>query len=446
MALRKQLGSIGTSALLFPGKRRSSFKLTVGGKPIDVSRTTVSRIFLTCAALMLALIAGSAFSQKKYGPGVTDTEIKMGQTYPYSGPLSAYSTIAKATVAYLAKINAEGGINGRKLRLISLDDAYNQAKTVEQTRKLVEQDEVLFIFNSLGTPTNTAVHKYLNAKKVPHLFVGSGATKWGDPQNYPWTIGGIQLAYQAEARIYANYILQTRPAAKIAVLYQNDDLGKDYLKGLKDGLADKAASLIVAESTFEPADPTVDSQVVALRRSGADTFVSITSPKAAAQAIRKAADIGWKPLYIQSLISSSVETVLKPAGLSNSIGVISVGFAKDPTDPQWADDVAVVEWRAWMKQYNPEANLAEILNVTGYNYGQTLVQVLKQCGDDLSRENVMRQAANLHDFQLPMFIPGIKINTSATDYYPVEQGRMMRFDGTRWVRFGPILDARVNGK
>ena len=401
---------------------------------------SILRALVLLTDVLLAVGSGAALADKKYGPGVTDTEIKIGQTYPYSGPLSGYATIARAETAYFAKINAEGGINGRKINLISLDDGFSPPKTVEQTRRLVEQEEVLFIFGSLGTATNTAIHKYMNAKKVPHIFLATGATKWGDPQNYPWTMGGVQLAYQSEAHIYAKYILLNKPAAKIAVLYQNDDLGKDYLKGLKDGLGAKASQMIVAESTYEAADPTVDSQIVSLQTSGADTFLSITTPKAAGQAIRKVYDMGWKPLYIQALISSSVETVLKSAGLEKSVGIISVAIIKDPTDPQWADDPALKDYQAWMKQYFSDGNIADGLNVAGYTIAQTLVQVLKQCGEDLTRENVMRQAANLKDLALPMLIPGIKVNTSPTDFYPIEQGQMMRFDGKRWVLFGPILD------
>jgi len=401
---------------------------------------SILRALVLLTDVLLAVGSGAALADKKYGPGVTDTEIKIGQTYPYSGPLSGYATIARAETAYFAKINAEGGINGRKINLISLDDGFSPPKTVEQTRRLVEQEEVLFIFGSLGTATNTAIHKYMNAKKVPHIFLATGATKWGDPQNYPWTMGGVQLAYQSEAHIYAKYILLNKPAAKIAVLYQNDDLGKDYLKGLKDGLGAKASQMIVAESSYEAADPTVDSQIVSLQTSGADTFLSITTPKAAGQAIRKVYDMGWKPLYIQALISSSVETVLKPAGLEKSLGIISVAIIKDPTDPQWADDPALKDYQAWMKQYFSDGNIADGLNVAGYTIAQTLVQVLKQCGEDLTRENVMRQAANLKDLALPMLIPGIKVNTSPTDFYPIEQGQMMRFDGKRWVLFGPILD------
>jgi len=401
---------------------------------------SILRALVLLTDVLLAVGSGAALADKKYGPGVTDTEIKIGQTYPYSGPLSGYATIARAETAYFAKINAEGGINGRKINLISLDDGFSPPKTVEQTRRLVEQEEVLFIFGSLGTATNTAIHKYMNAKKVPHIFLATGATKWGDPQNYPWTMGGVQLAYQSEAHIYAKYILLNKPAAKIAVLYQNDDLGKGYLKGLKDGLGAKASQMIVAESSYEAADPTVDSQIVSLQTSGADTFLSITTPKAAGQAIRKVYDMGWKPLYIQALISSSVETVLKPAGLEKSLGIISVAIIKDPTDPQWADDPALKDYQAWMKQYFSDGNIADGLNVAGYTIAQTLVQVLKQCGEDLTRENVMRQAANLKDLALPMLIPGIKVNTSPTDFYPIEQGQMMRFDGKRWVLFGAILD------
>jgi ABC-type branched-subunit amino acid transport system substrate-binding protein len=387
---------------------------------------------------MSAWLILPAWAEKKYGPGVTDTEIKIGQTYPYSGPLSGYATIAKAQAAYFAKINAEGGINGRKIKFISVDDAYQPPKTVEQTRRLIEQEEVLFLFGNLGTPTNSAIHKYVNAKKVPHIFLATGATKWGDPKNYPWTMGW-QLAFQTEARIYASYILQNKPDAKIAVLYQNDDMGKDYLKGLKDGLGAKASAMIVAEATYESAEPTVDSQIIALKGSGADTFIGFAAVKAAAQALRKVRDLGWEPLYITPLTASSIETVFRPAGLDKAVGVISIGLQKDVHDPQWSDDPAVKEWRAWMAKYYPDGNLAEGFNVAGYMLAQTLVQVLKQCGDDLTRENVMRQAANLKNLELSMLLPGIKINTGPTDYFPIEQAQMIRFDGAKWVRFGPIL-------
>lgn len=397
------------------------------------------KLMSRCVVLaMSAWLILPAWAEKKYGPGVTDTEIKIGQTYPYSGPLSGYATIAKAQAAYFAKINAEGGINGRKIKFISVDDAYQPPKTVEQTRRLIEQEEVLFLFGNLGTPTNSAIHKYVNAKKVPHIFLATGATKWGDPKNYPWTMGW-QLAFQTEARIYASYILQNKPDAKIAVLYQNDDMGKDYLKGLKDGLGAKASAMIVAEATYESAEPTVDSQIIALKGSGADTFIGFAAVKAAAQALRKVRDLGWEPLYITPLTASSIETVFRPAGLDKAVGVISIGLQKDVHDPQWSDDPAVKEWRAWMAKYYPDGNLAEGFNVAGYMLAQTLVQVLKQCGDDLTRENVMRQAANLKNLELSMLLPGIKINTGPTDYFPIEQAQMIRFDGAKWVRFGPIL-------
>ncbi len=376
--------------------------------------------------------------RKKIRPGCHRHRIKIGQTFPYSGPLSGYSTIAKAEAAYFAKVNAAGGINGRKIKFISLDDGFSPPKTVEHTRRLIEQEEVLLLFNSLGTPTNTAIHRYVNQRKVPHIFLATGATKWGDPLNYPWTMG-FQLPYQNEARLYAKYILQTKPAAKIAVLYQNDDMGKDYLKGLRDGLGDKASTMIVAEASYEVTDPTVDSQIVTLKGSGADTIVTFAAAKAAAQAIRKVYDIGWKPLYVLPLISSSVETVLKPAGLDKSVGIVSINFAKDPTDPQWKNDVLTKEWLAWMSQYYPEGNTSEVLNVAGYSFAQALVQVLTQCGDDLTRQNVMKQAANLKNVELPMLVPGIKVNTSQSDYFPIEQGQMMRFDGKQWAPFGDIL-------
>ena len=396
----------------------------------------ISRKCLLLLALIFAVT--SAAAEKQYGPGVTDTEIKIGQTMPYSGPASGLSAIAKAQAAYFAKINAEGGINGRKINLISLDDAYSPPKTVEQTRKLVEQEEVLLLFGSIGSATNSAIHKYVNQKKVPHILLITNSTKWGDPQNFPWTMG-FGLPFQTEAKLYVQYILQTKPNAKIAILYQNDDMGKDYLKGLHDELGDKATKMIVAEVTYEVTDPTVDSQIVTLKGSGADTFISITTPKSSAQAIRKAYDIGWKPLYFTSVAGNSVETVLKPAGTEKAIGVVSVSASKEPTDPQWKDDVAVKDYLEWMKKYYPEGNLAEIFNVYGYNSAQLLVQVLKQCGDDLSRVNVMRQAANIKNLQLPMATPGVKINTSPTDFFPIEQSQLMRFDGKEWVRFGEIM-------
>ena len=391
------------------------------------------------ATLGVALAVPSAWAQKKYDPGASDTEIKVGQTMPYSGPASAYGTIGKVEAAYFKKINDEGGINGRKINFISLDDGYSPPKTVEMVRRLVEQDEVLLLFNTLGTPSNTAIQKYMNAKKVPQLFVATGATKWNDPQNNPWTMGW-QPNYQTETTIYAKHILKTKPNAKIGVLYQNDDYGKDYLKGLKDGLGDKV-KMIVAEVSYEVTDPTIDSQIVQLQGAGADVFVNITTPKFAAQAIRKAYDIGWKPVQYLNNVSQSVGSVLTPAGLDKSIGILSSNYGKDPTDPQWDKDPAMNEWRAFMKKYYPEGNVTDNSNVYGYSAARTLVQVLKQCGDNLTRENVMKQAANLKDFDTGMGLPGIRINTSPTDFAPIQAVQLMKFDGKTWALFGEVLDS-----
>jgi branched-chain amino acid transport system substrate-binding protein len=394
-------------------------------------------------ALAAALAAGLVFApaahaQKRYGPGASDTEIKFGQTMPYSGPASAYGTIGKAEAAYFRMINDQGGVNGRKLNLISLDDGYSPPRTVEQIRKLVEDEQVLFAFQTLGTPSNTAIHKYMNGRKVPQLFVATGATKWGDPQHYPWTMGW-QPTYQHESQIYAKYLLRNRPNAKIAVLFQNDDYGKDYLKGFKDGLGDQVSKLIVAEASYEVTDPTVDSQIVALKASGADVLFNITTPKFAAQAIRKVHDIGWRPLHFLNVVSTSVAAVLQPAGLDKSVGLVSVAYFKDPTDPAWKDDKAVQDYLAFMKKYYPDGNPADAFNVYGLAVAQTLVQTLRQCGDDLTRENLMRQAANLKDVEVPMLLPGIRINTGPTDFYPIEQVQLIRFDGKTWVRFGEIV-------
>jgi branched-chain amino acid transport system substrate-binding protein len=380
-----------------------------------------------------------AQAQKKYDPGASDTEIRIGQTMPYSGPASAYGTIGKAEAAYFRKINEEGGINGRKINLISLDDGYSPPKAVEMVRKLVEQDEVLLVFQTLGTAVNTAIQKYLNAKKVPQLFVATGATKWNDPKGNPWTMGW-QPNYQTEAVIYAKHILKTRPDAKIGVLYQNDDYGKDYLKGFKDGLGAKA-NMIVAEVSYEVTDPTVDSQIVQLQTSGADVFFNITTPKFAAQAIRKAYDIGWKPVQYLNNVSTSVGSVLTPAGLEKAVGVLSSNYGKDPSDPQWEKDPGMIEWRAFMAKYYPEGSLTDNTNVYGYSVARTLVQVLKQCGDNLTRENVMRQAANLKDFETGVGLPGIRINTSSTDFAPIQAMQMMKFDGKTWQLFGEVMGA-----
>jgi branched-chain amino acid transport system substrate-binding protein len=393
---------------------------------------------LAAALAAVLALATAAHAQKRYGPGASDTEIKIGQTMPYSGPASAYGTIGKAEAAYFRMINDQGGVNGRKLNLISLDDGYSPPRTVEQIRKLVEDEQVLFTFQTLGTPSNTAIQKYMNARKVPHLFVATGATKWGDPQHYPWTMGW-QPTYQHESQIYAKYLLKNRPNAKVAVLYQNDDYGKDYVKGFKDGLGAQVAKLIVAEASYEVTDPTVDSQIVALKASGADVLFNVTTPKFAAQAIRKVYDIGWRPLHFLNVVSTSVAAVLQPAGLDKSVGLVSVAYFKDPTDPAWKDDKAVQDYMAFMKKYYPDGDAADGFNVYGLAVAQTLVQTLKRCGDDLTRENVMRQAANLNDVEVPMLLPGIRVNTSPTDFYPIEQVQLIRFDGKTWVRFGDIV-------
>jgi branched-chain amino acid transport system substrate-binding protein len=399
--------------------------------------TNAYRVAVAALAAGL-MLASAAHAQKRYGPGVSDTEIKFGQTMPYSGPASAYGTIGKAEAAYFRMVNDQGGINGRKLNLITLDDGYSPPRTVEQIRKLVEDDQVLFTFQTLGTPSNTAIQKYMNARKVPQLFVATGATKWGDPQHFPWTMGW-QPTYQHESQIYAKYLLKNRPNARIAVLFQNDDYGKDYLKGFKDGLGSQAAKLIVAEASYEVTDPTVDSQIVALKASGADALFNITTPKFAAQAIRKVYDIGWRPLHFLNVVSTSVAAVLQPAGLDKSVGLLSVAYFKDPTDPAWKDDKAVTDYLAFMKKYYPDGNPADGFNAYGLAAAQTLVQVLRQCGDELTRESIMREAANLKDFEVPMLLPGIHINTGPADFYPIEQVQLIRFDGKSWVRFGEIL-------
>ena len=384
----------------------------------------------------LAASATIARADKIYAPGITDTEIKIGQTVPYSGPASATSANGLAELAYFKMINEKGGVNGRKIVLISLDDGYSPPKTVEQTRKLVEQDQVAFIFGALGTPTNSAVQKYLNDRAVPQLFIASGASKWADPGNFPWTMGWLP-SYRIEARIYARYIREQKPNAKIAVLYQNDDYGKDYLAGLREGLGPAYDKMVVAQASYEITDPTVDSQIVALQGSGADVFVDIALPKAAAQSIRKTYDIGWRPLYILNSVGSAVGAALEPAGLDKSVGIITARYYKDPSDPQWRDDPAFRDWLGWMKTYNPNANLVDYYNVLGYSVAMTLVQVLEQCGDDLSRANIMRQAANIRGLSLPMLLPGVVINTSPTDYRPIKQMRLVRFDGRTWQ---PVSD------
>jgi branched-chain amino acid transport system substrate-binding protein len=402
-----------------------------------VNLMQLHRFGLTATAVLgVALLAGTAVAEKKYDTGATDSEIKIGNTNPYSGPASAYGTIGKTIAAYFTKVNGEGGINGRKVNFISYDDGYSPPKTVEQARKLVESDEVLFLFNTLGTPSNTAIQKYMNTKKVPQLFVATGATKWGDPEHFPWTMGW-QPTYQAEGHIYAKYLIEHHPQGKIGILYQNDDYGKDYVKGLKDGLAGKLP--IVSELPYETTDPTVDSQIVNLKASGADIFFNVTTPKFAAQAIKKAGEIGWKPVHLLNNVSQSVGSVLRPAGLEYSKGILSSYYLKDPTDPQWKNDQAYKDWVAFMEKYYPEGDRTSTFPVYGYVVTQSLLQVLKQCGDELTRANVMKQAANIKDLELGMLLPGIKINTSATDWYPIKQMQMQQFDGERWVPVGPIL-------
>jgi branched-chain amino acid transport system substrate-binding protein len=392
--------------------------------------------------VLSALVGVLAFAPAALAqtPGVTATEIKIGNTNPYSGPASAYGTIGKAIGAYFKKVNEEGGINGRKINYITYDDAYSPPKTVEMVRKLVEQDQVAALFQTLGTPTNSAIHKYMNQQKVPHLFVATGATKWNDPKNYPWTTGW-QPNYQTEGRIYAQYILKNFPDAKIGILYQNDDYGKDYRKGLHDGLGDAAKKLIVMEQTYEVTDPTIDSQIVNLKNSGANVFFNVTIPKFAVQAIKKAHDIGWKPAHFLNNVSSSLATVLKPAGVEASRGLITALYMKEITDPQWQKDKGFQDWVAWMKKYYPEGALDDQSNAFGYTVAQAMVQVLKQCGNDLSRENIMKQATNLKSLEFPLLLPGIKVNTSPTDHAPIEQEQLAKFDGERWGLFGELYDA-----
>jgi len=402
------------------------------------------RVAAFSTIILLAAGGSSAFAQKKYDPGVTDTEIKIGNIMPYSGPASAYGVIGRTEAAYFRKVNAEGGINGRKINFISYDDAYSPPKAVEQARKLVESDEVLLIFDPLGTPSNTAIQKYMNAKKVPQLFVSSGATKWNDPQNFPWTIGW-QPNYQSEARIYARYILKERPNARIAVLYQDDDYGKDYLRGLKDGLGDKASSMIVVEDAYEVSETTIDSHVVKMKSLNADVFVDVATPKFAAQAIRKTGEIGWKPMHILNSVATSIGAVIKPAGVDNARGIISVAYLMDPLDPTWKDDPGMKAFNEFLDKYFPEGNRADSLLVTGYNMAQTLVQVLSQCGDNLTRENVMKEAANLKGFRTTNLLPGITINTSPIDFAPIKQIQLRRFNGETWELFGPMLSSEIGG-
>ena len=389
-------------------------------------------------AVGVALAAGAAMAAN--APGVTDTEIKIGNTNPYSGPASSYGTIGKAIKAFFDKVNAEGGVNGRKINFVTVDDGYSPPKTKEMFRRLIERDRVAFIFQSLGTPTNSAVHRYINKKKVPHLFVATGATKWGDPQNFPWTIGW-QPNYQTSGKIFANYVLKNHPNGKIGILFQNDDYGKDYVIGLKAALGAKAKSMIVREESYEVTDPTIDSQVVNLKASGADIFYNISIPKFAAQAIKKVYDIGWKPVHLLNDVSTSVSSVLKPAGLDKSKGVISAAYLMDPTDPAWKDHPEYKAWLAFMDKYYPNGDKTNGFNAYGYSVAHTMLKVLQQAGNDLSRENIMKEAANIKNYRSPLLLPGITVNTGPNDFYPIEQMQMQKFDGTTWVRFGEIVGA-----
>jgi branched-chain amino acid transport system substrate-binding protein len=407
----------------------------------------INHLRLGAVAAALALLAVSSepsFAQKKYDTGATDTEIKIGNIMPYSGPASAYGVIGKTEEAYFKKINAEGGINGRKINFISYDDNYSPPKTVEQARKLVESDEVLLVFNPLGTPPNSAIQKYMNQKKVPQLFVATGATKWNDPKDYPWTMGW-QPNYQSETQIYAKYILKNYPNAKIGVLYQNDDYGKDYLKGFRDGLGAKGASMIVIEDSYEVSEPTIDSHIVKLKAAGADVFMNITTPKFAAQAIKKNMEIGWKPVHFLNNVSASVGAVMKPAGFENGQDIISSNYLKDPTDAQWKNDAAMKAWNEFLDKYYPDANRADSGVMYGYIVAQGLVHVLKNCGDNLTRENIMKQAASIKDLELGGLLPGVKVNTSATDFAPISQLQLMKFKGETWELFGDVLTGDVGG-
>ena len=393
------------------------------------------------AAVSLAFASDHAFAQQKYDAGANDTEIKIGNIMPYSGPASAYGVIGKTEEAYFRKINAEGGINGRKIAFISYDDGYSPPKAFEQARKLVENDEVLVLFNPLGTPSNTAIEKYMNTKKVPQLFVATGATKWDDPKDFPWTMGW-QPSYQSEAHIYAKFLLKEKPDARIGVLYQNDDFGKDYLKGLKDALGAKS-SLITAEESYEASEPSIDGHIVKLKASGANVFISITTPKFAAQAIKKLAEIEWHPLHILSNVSASVGGVMRPAGFENSQGILSASYAKDASETQWDNDPGMKRLYAFLEQYYPEGDRLNASVVYGYGVAQTLVKVLQMCGDDLTRANVMKQAASLKEFEPDTLLPGIKITTSPTDYAPIKQLQMMRFVGEKWEQIGAIMSGEL---
>jgi ABC-type branched-subunit amino acid transport system substrate-binding protein len=396
------------------------------------------RSITACLAAILALAGGPAAAQKKYDPGASDTEIRIGQTMPYSGAGSIYGEVGKTQAAYFRMVNDQGGINGRKLKFLSLDDAYSPPKTVEGVRKLVEQDEVLFLYGMFGTATNTAVHRYVNAKKVPHLLLLTGASKWNDPQKNPWSMS-FYPDYPSEAKVYARHILETRPNAKIAVLFQNDDYGRDYLKGFKEGLGAKATAMIVAEASYELTDPTVDSQIVQLRGSGADVLVSFSTAKAAIQTLRKVHDSGWKPTHYLAQGAALIGAVFNPAGPEKAVGVISTAYAKDPNDKQWENDTAYREWLAFMKQYRPDADLTLGSHVYAYSSARLMVEILRACGDQLTRENVLKQAASIKAVQLPMFLPGVVVSSAPDDYRLIRSLQPVAFDGKRWNRLGGFV-------
>jgi branched-chain amino acid transport system substrate-binding protein len=406
---------------------------------MTVNRTIIIGLF----TISLVLASGHPLAAGQYGPGVADSEIKIGNTMPYSGPASSYGTIGRSEAAYFAMINEQGGVNGRKINFISRDDGYSPPKTVEQVRQLVEQEEVLALFQTLGTPPNSAIREYLNEQKVPQLFVATGASKWNDPKHYPWTMGW-QPSYPIEARVYARFILKNFPAAKIAVLYQNDDVGKDYLTGLREGLGDKADKMIVATESYETTDATIDSQILSLRRSGADIMVTLAIPKFALQSIRKIYDIGWRPTHFLTNTSASVAAVMRPVGPEKSTGIITAGYIKEPTDPRWQDSPEYKDWLAWMRKYYPLGNTADVFNVYGYSAAQTMVALLKQCGNNLTRENLMKEAANIRDLRLPMLLPGVAVSTAADDFAPIKQMQLQTFDGNTWQLFGELISGATN--
>jgi branched-chain amino acid transport system substrate-binding protein len=401
-------------------------------------------VSFAAAAALTVLVTRGALAQKKYDTGASDTEIKIGNVEAYSGPASAYGVIGKTEEAYFKMINDAGGINNRKINFISYDDSYSPPKTVEQVRKLIESDEVFLIFNALGTPTQNAVQKYHNSKKVPQLFLATGASKWNDPKDFPWTMG-FQPSYRVEARIFAKYILKAKPNAKVAVFYANDDFGKDYVAGLKEIFGDKTSSILIAEESYETTEPSIDSHIVKLKGTGADVFVNISTPKFAAQAIKKMAELEWRPMHVMTDVSISIGAVMRPAGLENSEGILSATYIKDASDSQWANDPGMKKFMAFIGKYVPGANISDTNLVYAYAAAQTMVQVLQQCGDNLTRENVMKQAASLRDFTPDTLLPGVKINTSATDYAPIEQLQMMQFKAGKWEMFGDIISAETGG-